>query len=139
MHICGKYGNCMTNYALKMAMPMCIWFENHESSYMISLLLSFSFKLCQNSSLAFFLRSSTYKRTPCKRFAFFDIFFIIFDFFSKRDKSYCRRFLKITAGSTKATTGGCFQEPPVVSSFYIPVVGTYYRWLSSKTTGRKYL
>ena len=41
MHICAKYGNCMTNYALKMAMTICIWLETHESSYMLSLFVKF--------------------------------------------------------------------------------------------------
>jgi len=44
MHICAKYGNCMTNYALKMAMTMCIWLETHESSYMLSLFVKFFFQ-----------------------------------------------------------------------------------------------
>ena len=81
MHICAKYGNCLTNYALKMAMTICIWLETHESSYMLSLFVKFFFNICQNLSLSFFLRNSTYKRTPCKRFAFFDIVFIFFYFF----------------------------------------------------------
>src|SRR6266508_3822310 len=102
MHICAKYGNCMMNYALKMAMTMCIWLETHESSYMLSLFVKFFFNICQNSSLSFFLRNSTYKRTPCKRFAFFDIVFIFYYFFSKWVKSYCRWFLRITAGSIES-------------------------------------
>ena len=33
MHICAKYGNFMTNYAMKMAMTTGIWLETHESSH----------------------------------------------------------------------------------------------------------
>ena len=54
MHICAKYGNCMMNYALKMAMPMCIWFENHESSYMISLFVKFFFQTLSKFKFSIF-------------------------------------------------------------------------------------
>src|SRR6266540_4324271 len=128
MHICAKYGNFMMKYAKKMAMIKGICIENLECSYMVSLFVKvFFFKICQNSSLSFFLTNSTYKKTPCKRFAFFDIFFIFFDFFRKGKKTYCRRLSSGTAGTRKATTGGLRQEPPVV-------VG-YYRRLSSRTAG----
>src|SRR5436189_2825867 len=86
MHMCAKYGNFMMKYARKMAMTKGICTENLECSYMVSLFVKFFFKICQNSSLSFFLINSTYKKTPCKRFAFFDIFFIFFDFFPKGKK-----------------------------------------------------
>src|SRR5438105_3637387 len=81
MHICAKYGHFMINYAMIMAMTTVIWLESHECSYMISLFVKKILKIFQNSSLLFFLTNSTYKRTPCKKFAFFDIFFIFFVFF----------------------------------------------------------
>src|SRR6266508_3575187 len=92
----------------------------------------FFFKFCQNSSLSFFLTNSTYKKTPCKRFAFFDIFFIFFEFFGngekilvpvvlednhRKYKSYYRRLSSGTAGTRKATAGGLIQEPPVLRSY----------------------
>src|SRR6266498_4159340 len=83
MHICAKYGHFMTNCAMKMAMTTVIWLESHECSYMISHFVIFFLKICENSSLSFFITNSTYNRTPCKKFAFFDIFFIFFDFFSE--------------------------------------------------------
>ena len=43
-----------------------------------------SWKVCQNSSLSFFLTTSTHKRTLCWRISFFDVFFIFFDFFQKQ-------------------------------------------------------
>src|SRR6266540_3844135 len=108
MHICAKYGNFIMKYARKMAMTKGICIENLDCSYMVSLFVKVFFQICQNSSLSFFLTNSTYKKTPSKRFAFFDIFFIFFEFFGNGEKPLCRRFLKITAGSRKATTGGVF-------------------------------
>ena len=44
------------------------------------------FKKIQNSSLSFFMASSTHKRTTCERIAFFWVFVIFFDFFQNRVK-----------------------------------------------------
>ena len=40
----------------------------------------------QISSLLFLLATSTHKRTPCRRICFFDVFFILFEFFQKKVK-----------------------------------------------------
>ena len=93
MHICAKYGHIMTNYAMKMAMTTVICLESHECSYMISLFVKFFKKKNQNSSLLFFLTNSTYKRTPCKRIAFFDSFFIFFGFSKIGSKSPAHLFI----------------------------------------------
>ena len=43
----------------------------------------FVWKVCQKSSLNFFLSTSTHKRSPCQRISFFEVFFLFFDFFEK--------------------------------------------------------
>ena len=40
-------------------------------------------KVCQKSSLSFFVSTSTHKRAPCQRISFFEVFFLFFEFFEK--------------------------------------------------------
>ena len=61
------------------------WMFIHDKSFCERMFL----KICQNWSLSFFLPTSTYKRTPCQRIAFFEIFFIFLDVFQNRVKIAC--------------------------------------------------
>ena len=44
-------------------------------------------KFCQNSSLSFFLGTSTHIRSPCQRICFFEYFFTFFLIFRKNDQN----------------------------------------------------
>ena len=75
---CAKFGQIIMDYAMYVAISMCICLGIHTSSYQIGHFVKVFFQTCCIASLIFFQQTSAQKMAPCKGISFFEPFSFYF-------------------------------------------------------------
>ena len=87
-HLCVKYGHIITNYGTGMIISRSFDSKLIHVYRWLTFCEEVLRKLCQNSSLSFFLATSTHKKTSCQRISFFQYFLTFFYFFWKKGQKW---------------------------------------------------